>query len=316
MRDRRCVDDLSIEELERVLLIKRREARLARLRQRGGEGHGAGRDPLQTTPPPPTVPPVSGEGGDWIRYRSVEGPPPRRRLLPAWLSMPMGQALGVRWRFVLNGVLFCVEVAAIVGLVVISMGMWRDQAQISAEAQALVSTPVAAPTRTPTPTPLAVVLPGGHTPPDAHGFSRPDPLPAGTPAPPPTRGPEHATRLVIPSIGVNHQVVEGDDWEALKQGVGHTPWSANPGEVGNCVLTAHNDIFGQVFRRLPDLALKDEVFVYTGEQVYRYVVKEVLVVTPDRTDVMAQTDRPVLTLISSYPYLVDDKRIVVVAEIE
>ena len=33
MPDRRCVDDLTIEELEQVLLIKRREARRERLRR-------------------------------------------------------------------------------------------------------------------------------------------------------------------------------------------------------------------------------------------------------------------------------------------
>ena len=35
MRDRRSVDDLSIEELEQILRIKKREARLARLERQG-----------------------------------------------------------------------------------------------------------------------------------------------------------------------------------------------------------------------------------------------------------------------------------------
>src|SRR5438046_2216330 len=38
MRDKRPVDELSIEELERILAIRKREARLARLR--GYEGSG------------------------------------------------------------------------------------------------------------------------------------------------------------------------------------------------------------------------------------------------------------------------------------
>jgi sortase A len=121
---------------------------------------------------------------------------------------------------------------------------------------------------------------------------------------------------VIPSIGVDHAVVLGDDWEALKRGVGHTPWSANPGDVGNCVLTAHNDIYGGIFRLLPEIALGDEVYVHTGDQVYHYVVKATDIVAPTRVDLMEPTDRPVLTLISSYPYLIDDQRIVIIAELE
>ena len=39
MRDRRYVEDLSIKELEQVLLIRRREERLARLRRMGAIKH-------------------------------------------------------------------------------------------------------------------------------------------------------------------------------------------------------------------------------------------------------------------------------------
>jgi len=56
MKDRRSVDDLSIEELERILLTKRREARLARLRQMGKSEQVIGRDPLDAPPPEPGSP--------------------------------------------------------------------------------------------------------------------------------------------------------------------------------------------------------------------------------------------------------------------
>jgi sortase A len=194
---------------------------------------------------------------------------------------------------------------------------------------AAVATPV--PTSTPpvnvalaTPRIGAVILPGGHTPPDARGFSQPAPIPehlrarfeAITPQPVPTPGPEQATRIVIPAIGVDHPVVEGDDWEALKLGVGHTSWSANPGENGNCILSAHNDIFGEIFRRLSEMELGDEIFVHTGAQIYLYVVKATRVLEPTQVEVMYPTEDPVLTLISSYPYLVDNKRVVVIAGLE
>jgi sortase A len=325
LKDRRSVDDLSIEELERVLLIKRREARLARLRQQKSLEQPLGRDPLDPKAPTLVPPPIStahhqfqGVGAS-ASYHSVElderpGQSLWRRVA-RWLAAP----LRVNWRFVFNGLLMLVEIAAVVGLIVIAVGAWQDRQMINEEAAEIFVPP------TPTTAPLinAVVLPGGHTPPDAQGFSQPEPIPehlqalvaAVTPQPVPTSGPEQATRIVIPSIDVDHPVVEGDDWEALKRGVGHTPWSANPGEAGNCVMSAHNDIFGEIFRRLPEVELGDEVFVHTSTQTYRYVVKATRIIEPTQVEVMQPTRSPVLTLISCYPYLVDTKRVVVIAEL-
>jgi hypothetical protein len=58
--------------------------------------------------------------------------------------------------------------------------------------------------------------------------------PAG---PSPTPGPESPTRIVIPTIEVDAPIVEGDNWEQLKLGVGHHIDSANPGEQGNLDVT-------------------------------------------------------------------------------
>ena len=148
------------------------------------------------------------------------------------------------------------------------------------------------------------IVPGGHTPPDALGNSEPAPIPAHlqslvaaiTPRPVPTPGPEHARRIVIPAIGVDDLVVEGDDWESLKDGAGHTPWSTNPGERGNCIISAHNDIYGEIFRDLPDLRVGDDVFVHTETQTYRYVVEQTRIIDPDDPDearsVMGPTNAP------------------------
>jgi sortase A len=180
------------------------------------------------------------------------------------------------------------------------------------------------PTLTPTPLIRVVVLPGGHTPPDSPGGPAPEEVPAHlrdrvsaiTPLPVPTPGPEQAIRIQIPAIGVDAPIVEGDDWESLKQGAGHHVGSANPGESGNSIISAHNDIFGEIFRDLPDLDLGDEVFVHTASQVYRYVVTQKRIIEPTEVDVMYPTSSPVLTLISCYPYRIDTHRIVVIAELQ
>jgi sortase A len=109
--------------------------------------------------------------------------------------------------------------------------------------------------------------------------------------------------------------VQGDDWETLKLGVGHHLGSANPGERGNMVLSAHNDIYGEIFRYLPDMELEDEIIVHTLTRTYRYVVKARRIIAPTQVEVMDPTREPVVTLISCYPYLIDTQRIVVIGEL-
>jgi sortase A len=177
-------------------------------------------------------------------------------------------------------------------------------------------------TATMVPTPLAGgVLPGGHAPPEEPGIV-PTHLrelvegEAPLAVPIPTPGPEAPTRIAIPAINVDALVVEGDSWEQLKLGVGHHLNTADPGERGNMVLSAHDDIYGEIFRRLSDLELGDEVVVYAGEQPYRYIITAKQIVEPTEVNVLAPTTKPVATLISCYPYMVDTHRIVVVAELQ
>jgi len=111
-------------------------------------------------------------------------------------------------------------------------------------------------------------------------------------------------------------VVQGDGLEQLKKGVAQHLGTPDPGQPGNIVLSAHNDIFGQIFRRLDELAPGDEVQLHTASQVFVYVITGAKVVEPTEVSVMAPTAHPSLTLISCYPYLVDDQRIVVFADLK
>jgi sortase A len=108
----------------------------------------------------------------------------------------------------------------------------------------------------------------------------------------------------------------GDGWEQLKQGVGQHIGDTKPGEPGNLVLSAHNDIFGQIFRYLDQLQIGDEIIVYSNIRSYTYVIDQsVQIVDPTFVQVMEPTNDPTITLISCYPYLVNNKRIVVKASL-
>jgi sortase A len=181
------------------------------------------------------------------------------------------------------------------------------------------------PTLTPTPLIKAVVLPGGHTPPNSPGGSRPniEEIPSHLrpvvqsywEIPLPTQGPNHAIRLQIPKISKDVPVVEGDGPEQLKKGVGHYIYSANPGEDGNVVLSAHNDIHGEIFRDLDQLDVGDLVILFSARQSYTYAVQDVLIVEPSQVEYLEASEEPIVTLISCYPYLVDNKRIIVIANL-
>jgi sortase A len=182
------------------------------------------------------------------------------------------------------------------------------------------------PTLTPTPLVVAVVLPSGHTPPNAEGGTRPNdaeipehlqPLVQSLASIPiPTPGPEQAIRLQIPALHIDAPVVQGDGWEQLKKGVGQHIGSADPGDDGNVVLSAHNDIFGEIFRELDRLKRGDQIILFTNQRAYNYIVVDTEVVEPTHVEVMDATNQPTVTLISCYPYLVDDQRIVIKARLQ
>lgn len=121
--------------------------------------------------------------------------------------------------------------------------------------------------------------------------------------------------ISIPSIAVNAPVVQGDDWEALKRGVGQHIGSANPGQNGNLVLSGHNDIYGEVFRQLDQLSVGDEIVVSTAQNSYTYTVTGRLLVAPTFVEVMFPTQDATITLISCYPYMINTQRIIIQGEL-
>jgi sortase A len=315
MPDRRVVDDLTIEELEQILIVRRREARAERMRHL----RDIGRLPADGALPHEDLVsvglPADGESVAPAlpagRSRAFDVEPLGRARRPKKKPRPATS----RWGRVRDRLLLALEVGALLGLVAILGASLLNLRELNDEYAEAGLIP------TPTPTSLAGgILPGGHAPPEESG-SVPVHLRnlVEGEAPPvmaiPTPGPEAPSRIVVPAINVDALVVEGDTWEQLKLGVGHHLDTANPGERGNMVLSAHNDIYGETFRRLDDLELGDEVVVYAGEQPYRYVVTAKQIVDPTDVSVLAVTTKPVATLISCYPYMVDSHRIVVIAEL-
>jgi sortase A len=309
MPRRKKPEDLSVEELRRLLIEKRRGVRRERLEH----FRRTGRVVDDVAPPevvsaldePKTGPVVDTVETTVSSSEGEAGASPRRRR-----------------RGFADRLLLAVEVLAIVGLVGVFLSVFGVLQNLNQEVAAALNP------ETPTPTPLvmAVVLPSGHTPPDEQGNTRPNEaeipehlrpmVQSLANIPVPTPAPDQAVRLQIPRLNVDAPVVQGDGWEQLKKGVGQHIGSANPGQNGNVVLSAHNDVYGELFRYLDQLQPGDEVIVYTQQRQYVYVVDRTVLVEPTAVEVMASTGSPTVTLISCYPYLVDSQRIVVFARLQ
>ena len=294
MARKKSPQDLSAEELRRLLVEKRRasrQERLERFRKTGrvvtlaSDLETSSLDDLRTSPV--------------LESETEEGTPPPRR------------------RRTLDVFLLLVEILAVLGLVFVLFNGLEIIRELNREvAQALEM-----PTLTPTPLVQAVVLPSGHIPPDALGGAKPNdaeipehlrPLvPSSASLPIPTPGPAQANRIQIPAIGVDAPVVQGDGWEQLKKGVGQHIGTVNPGQDGNIVLSAHNDIFGEIFRDLDQLQPGDEIILYTSQRSYTYVITGWEIVEPTDVQVMDSDANAEVTLVSCYPYMIDDQRIVV-----
>ncbi len=295
-------EDLSEQELRRLLLDKRHDSRQKRLERFRRNGRAV----LLS----PDLPPAALN--EWRTQSPIDGQDPATENA---LKRPGRR----RWY---DGLLLTVEILAILGLAGLMLNWFGLLQSLNQEVVAALRQD----TLTPTPLITAIVLPSGHTPPSAPGGAQPNeaeipehlrPLVQSiADLPLPTPGPSQAVRIQIQTINVDAPIVQGDSWDQLKKGVGQHVGSSDPGQAGNVVLSAHDDVFGEIFRNLDRLQPGDQVLVFTAGTQYTYVVSGSEIVEPTQVEVMNPTSDPTLTLISCYPYMVDTKRIVVFAKLQ
>jgi sortase A len=143
-------------------------------------------------------------------------------------------------------------------------------------------------------------------------------------------------RLHIPSVNIDSQIVPigwsmipapgggvKSEWNVADFAVGHHKGSANPGQLGNVVLSGHVDYKGQVFKELHKVSKGDEVVLYTEKGQYIYVVQDYVIVREEGVSdeqkranaaYMNRTDDATLTMITCYPYGIDTHRLIVIAK--
>jgi sortase A len=299
-------EDLSVDELRHLLLDKRRVNRRDRLERFRRTGRVVS-----------ITPDIDGAGDEMATGRVVETPEDESADSENKALKSVKRRRG--WT---DNILLGVEVLAVVVLIGMGVNFFSILRTLNQEAAAALQQPTSAPTALIT----AIVLPSGHTPPNSAQGAQPNvaeipehlrPLvPSLENIPVPTASPQQGIRIQIPAIGVDAPIVQGDGWEQLKKGVAQHLGTPNPGENGNLVFSAHNDIFGEIFRELDKLQPGDVVILYSSTRQYTYVITGTQLVEPTRVEVMAPTPNASVTLISCYPYLIDKQRIVVSAVLQ
>lgn len=166
-----------------------------------------------------------------------------------------------------------------------------------------------------------------------------DPSPVSStpqPSPSPLVAMPKPTRIQIPAANIDTKIVEvGYDvvtidgqqviqWQVADHAAGHNSTSANPGEGHNIVITGHDDWRGEVFRTLEQAKPGDDVIITTEDgKVHHYSVtevelrKEVGVPLSERLatgQFLAPMGEERVTLVTCWPYGVDDHRLIVIAK--
>ncbi len=129
--------------------------------------------------------------------------------------------------------------------------------------------------------------------------------------------------LSIPSINLKDVSVEinGDD---LKKSAVQYPGTALPGTFGNTVIFGHSTSpflykVGDpisIFNPLLKTKIGDEIIIYFDGVTYRYIVKNIAEMDPDKIEVLAQRyDKYELTLVTCTPLGTYLRRFVVRAEL-
>ena len=105
--------------------------------------------------------------------------------------------------------------------------------------------------------------------------------------------------IEIPSIDLSQGLVEGITDDILQYYLGHFENSAKPGEKGNFSVAGHRvSDYSEAFVNLYKVEIGDKVLVKANKKEYVYEVNDNFIVSPDRVDILENTDEATITLVT------------------
>jgi len=105
--------------------------------------------------------------------------------------------------------------------------------------------------------------------------------------------------LQIASLGLTVPVYSATDEGSLSRGAGRIEGTAAPGKGGNLGIAGHRDGY---FRVLRDLEVGAELGLETRTHRFLYRATTFSIVPSEDTTLLGDTDDPVLTLVTCYPF--------------
>ncbi len=123
-------------------------------------------------------------------------------------------------------------------------------------------------------------------------------------------------RITADAMGLDAIVVKGAKRADLVSGPGWVSYTDLPGPTGNCGIAGHRVTHGAPFRWIDRLKVGDPIQLTSPYRRYTYRVVRSFTVSPDRTDVLAPTKTPTLTLIACHPPHSARLRIIVQARLD
>lgn len=124
--------------------------------------------------------------------------------------------------------------------------------------------------------------------------------------------------LVIPKIGVDTQIHEGESISTLNKGIWHRPKTSSPDLGGNTVLAGHRYLYTEgpnTFYNLDKLVVGDKIIIFWKGKEYDYEIVETKVVPPTAIEIEDNTKDPLLTIYTCTPLFTSTDRLVVLAKL-
>ncbi|HLB38879.1 MAG TPA: sortase [Actinomycetota bacterium] len=123
--------------------------------------------------------------------------------------------------------------------------------------------------------------------------------------------------IVIPSIGLDMVVVQGTDYESLKEGPGHYVDTADPWDgAGRVGIAGHRTTYLAPFLDLDAVQIGDTISLHTEYGRYDYEVTANFVLPAETAGrVLEQTADPTLVLTTCNPKYASSQRLIVEANL-
>lgn len=134
---------------------------------------------------------------------------------------------------------------------------------------------------------------------------------------------EEKNVLLIPKIGVNTNIVEGESLDVLNiyEGVWRESQSSTPLVPGNMVLAGHRFQYlppnTNTFYNLEEVSIGDDIYIKWQGRTFWYKVYNTMLVNPDQVEIRNADTNLVreITLYTCTPLYTSDKRFVVKANL-